>query len=218
MTFHSSAEIEAIVRLVVQRLRSMTAPVKHEEQAEVQDIVSETFVVEGRLLTLESLQGNMEHASRIQVAPGTVVTPAVKDELRSRKIELVFAPQKAEGNKAILRSANGLILLADSGFSTQGIAIGEVTTSSGNVLADTGRLAAHLNSGGQGCLWWSGTPFLAMRTTESNRNLRAIQLLRIQDLERAKKEAEPNVLILDSQQWNSNQVANLASEWSKRLG
>jgi hypothetical protein len=44
-----------------------------------------------KLVTLRTLDGRLGGVSRVVVARRAVVTPAVKDELRRRKIELVFA-------------------------------------------------------------------------------------------------------------------------------
>jgi len=42
-----------------------------------------------RVVTMRSIEGRLTGVSRLIVKPRTVVTPAVKDELKVRKIEMV---------------------------------------------------------------------------------------------------------------------------------
>lgn len=43
-----------------------------------------------RLITLRTIEKQLAGVNRLVVPPKSVVTPAVKDELRARKIELVY--------------------------------------------------------------------------------------------------------------------------------
>jgi len=44
-----------------------------------------------RVVTLRSIEGRLSGVTRLLVQPRAIVTPAVKDELKQRKIELVMA-------------------------------------------------------------------------------------------------------------------------------
>jgi len=43
-----------------------------------------------RLITLRTIEKQLSGMKRVVVPPKSVVTPAVKDELRARKIELIY--------------------------------------------------------------------------------------------------------------------------------
>jgi len=43
-----------------------------------------------RVITLRSIEGQLSGITRLVVRPRAIVTPAVKDELKTRRIQLVF--------------------------------------------------------------------------------------------------------------------------------
>ncbi|HEX5104512.1 MAG TPA: hypothetical protein VFV87_11905, partial [Pirellulaceae bacterium] len=45
--------------------------------------------LEERVITMDSIKGKLAGISRLVVGGGSIITPAVKDELRQRNIELV---------------------------------------------------------------------------------------------------------------------------------
>ena len=73
-------EIERIVREVIRRLTSAGVQV---------DTVNSTLKIEGRLVTLATIEGRLEGIQKLVVMPKAVVTPSVRDELRDKKVELV---------------------------------------------------------------------------------------------------------------------------------
>jgi ribose 5-phosphate isomerase RpiB len=60
----------------------------------------------GRVVTLASLDGRLAGVRQVIVAKGTVVTPAVRDELRKKKIKLEFSDNNHRANV----SAGGVLL------------------------------------------------------------------------------------------------------------
>ena len=76
----TDAEIERIVREVIRRLTSAGVQV---------DNANSTLKVEGRLVTLATIEGRLEGIQQLVVQPKAVVTPSVRDELRDKKVELV---------------------------------------------------------------------------------------------------------------------------------
>lgn len=91
----SSLELEQIVRVVMQRLaagRDLMEGVS--EIADVSDLANE-LVIQDRLVTLKTVDQQLDGKSRLRVQPRAVVTPAVVDLLRSLKIELVRDGQSA---------------------------------------------------------------------------------------------------------------------------
>lgn len=73
-------EIERIVREVIRRL--MSAGVRIEK-------TDSTLKLESRLVTLATIEGQLEGIQQLVVLQKAVVTPSVRDELRDKKIELV---------------------------------------------------------------------------------------------------------------------------------
>ena len=73
-------QLEWIVQEVIRRLRQLdgNAPASG----------SELRLTE-RLVTIGTLENRLSNVARVIVQPRAVVTPAVRDELKQRKIELV---------------------------------------------------------------------------------------------------------------------------------
>jgi hypothetical protein len=84
MTF-SEEQIEWIVVEVIRRLGLLgaSAEANGAPQSNVELCISE------RVVTLRTIEGRLAGAKRLVVVPRTIVTPAVKDELKARNIELV---------------------------------------------------------------------------------------------------------------------------------
>jgi len=85
------AEIDRIVAEVVRRLRTLMAssspaPVK---------FTSNELHLDEKVITLRTLEGRLEGINKVIVATRAVITPAVKDELRQRKIAWERATTKA---------------------------------------------------------------------------------------------------------------------------
>ena len=88
MTF-SEEQIEWIVREVLRRLRVIALPVVEKQSA---TSAASELRIEERVVTLRAIEGRLNGVSRLLVPPRAVVTPAVKDELKKRKIELATSP------------------------------------------------------------------------------------------------------------------------------
>jgi hypothetical protein len=84
MTF-TEQEVEWIVVEVIRRLRlgGASAQANGAPESNVELCLSE------RVVTLRTIEGRLADAKRLVVAPRTIVTPAVKDELKARNVELV---------------------------------------------------------------------------------------------------------------------------------
>lgn len=105
-------DIDLIVREVLKRLAQMTdgaAPTKTVHsvpstngqekitapQAPVAPKPQGVLVISDRVVTTAQLQGKLDGIQRVQVVPRAVITPAVRDLLRDRKIELQFVEPAA---------------------------------------------------------------------------------------------------------------------------
>ena len=109
----TAAEIERIVRKVLADLGAAgVAPPAAAENGEKQNVASTArteeaqklhCVVAVRVVTLATLDGRLNGASVLTVPRGAVITPAVRDELKSRSIRLEFADAaaKEQANNAV---------------------------------------------------------------------------------------------------------------------
>ena len=77
MTF-TEQDVEQIVIEVIRRLGGLPG-----------DAHSKELKLAERIVTLRSIEGKLIDMKRVIVAANAVVTPAVKDELNAREIELV---------------------------------------------------------------------------------------------------------------------------------
>lgn len=78
--------IEYIVREVIRRLTADGRLAASSDAAVT--VPPRELVIRERLVTLATLNGKLDGLARITVARRAVVTPAVRDELKQRKIEL----------------------------------------------------------------------------------------------------------------------------------
>lgn len=229
MTIHS-AEIEAIVKVVLQRLKTVVAPMDAEAAdtaervptaklpstpAHAEARATEVFRLDSRLVTLEMLRGQLAGINTVQVHPKAIVTPAVMDELRAKNIRLIRDAQANTTSSA--RYDQRMLVVWEAQKLSPLAASFECLASSHHSSADVGRIAAHLNSGGLAALWCTRTPFAAIRAAATNPVLKAVQIERPEDLVRATREAEPNVIIVDDTRWQPTQLTHLAHEWAGRL-
>jgi hypothetical protein len=79
-------QVAAIVVEVIRRLGLLEGVAAGESNSTTAELT-----VTDRVVTLRSLEGRLMSVSRLIVSAKAVVTPAVKDELRARRIELVRA-------------------------------------------------------------------------------------------------------------------------------
>lgn len=91
MTF-TEADVERIVVEVIRRLRAMEQPVNRRDYAALPGVdagVNHDLVLTERVITMRTVEGRLGGVQRLLVSAQAVVTPAVRDELRKHKIELV---------------------------------------------------------------------------------------------------------------------------------
>jgi hypothetical protein len=85
MTFNEE-QVEWIVGEVIRRLGLLEG--RRGTATSVSSPVTELVVAE-KVVTMRTIQDRLTNVSKIVVSDRAVVTPAVRDELRSRKIELI---------------------------------------------------------------------------------------------------------------------------------
>ena len=86
MTF-TKEQIEWVVVEVIRRLGLVSASVDGEERSF--SSVGGDLAIAERLVTLRSIEGRLAGVKRLVVKSRAVITPAVRDELKQRQIELV---------------------------------------------------------------------------------------------------------------------------------
>ena len=88
MTF-TEEQVTAIVVEVIRRLGLVNG-----QRVAVSERSSTTaeLLITDKVITLQSLEGRLGNVTRLIVEPRAVVTPAAKDELNARKIEMAVRP------------------------------------------------------------------------------------------------------------------------------
>jgi len=225
----TATQIEDIVRVVVERLLAdavaqlvVMKPVKSTEPHLAETIsvsrpVGEVHLSD-RVVTLESLKGQLDGAKSVVVHPKAVVTPAAKDLLRQQSIRLVRQLPAADAKSS--RPAPLLLVTNPSQHAllSKRVCPQQATTIAANdAVGGVLKIAEQLAEQKLGAVWCSEAPFASVAATYGHSQLRAMQLFDVRDLSRAIDQAQPNVLILDSRTWNPSAIANLVSTWFRSL-
>jgi len=87
MTFNEE-QVEWIVVEVMRRLELMPATADQRSSSSATDLR-----IADRVVTMRSIEGRLNGVARVVVKRRAVITPAVRDELKQRKIELIEAPE-----------------------------------------------------------------------------------------------------------------------------
>lgn len=215
----TATQIEDIVRVVVERLRmDVAAPAVRVASSKIVEPTVGEVHLSDRVITLESLKGQLGGAKSIVVHPKAVVTPAVIDILRQQSIRLVRQLPNASAKAA--RPAPLMLITGDKQHSilSKRVCSQQATTIAASAVdSAVSLIAQNLATGKLGAVWCSDSPFASVAATYGHAGLRAIQLADLQDLPRAIEQAQPNVLVLDCRRWNPPAIANLVSTWFRRL-
>ena len=231
-----SQEIESIVRMVLDRLRDGLLTSGEATTATPNAIATTanttipapptspgTLVIEDSLITLQSLGDRLSGVTTLQIAKRSVVTPAVQDELRQRKIKLVrgtTSTLKTNSNPTASSSSKSAVTInviaSDAKLKVVRGVNKLIAVQSIVDQADTNKLASSLTIGNTKTLWCSALPFAAAVSLASQApRLRSITLSQAADLQRAVREADPHVIVVDEKHWSSFQVARLVQAWSQ---
>jgi hypothetical protein len=232
----NAAEIETIIRVVLERLRQVdaapsaaanmqpAAPVAAEANA-VSRVVPVTapsaaslqsaanrLRLELPLITLEQLRSNLSGIQVLEVPRRAVVTPAVLDELRQRGVKLQRLSPHELRQSSSTQSSPSLMLVAPAGIvKQQGAGAKLVEDADSQTTLHT--ISEHVFTPGHGVVWCSPRPFAAAMAIRGQAQLRAVQLTSLSDLKQAVAEAQPNLLIVDPRQWSAPAIANLLRTW-----
>lgn len=223
----SAAEIEAIVRVVIERLRTARAApadaTKLPTSADGQSAVTnpDELLVSERVITLELLKGMLPNKKIVRVHPRAVVTPAAQDELRSRGITLVRGGLRKSADASritpllLIATVNQQPVLSKRVCPQQA----RVSLASNSVNEDLKLVESHLAASGRGVIWCSATPFAAViaSQTSGTKSVRAVQLTNPAELQAAIAQAQPNLLIVDHSHWSIAALENLVKNWHRSM-
>ncbi|MCA9134444.1 MAG: hypothetical protein KDA45_14845 [Planctomycetales bacterium] len=217
-------EMETIVRVVVERLRSLNlAPAPRPTAGSDQPLPaasasdSATLRLDHKVIALADLQGHWASIKTLQVDARAVVTPAVRDELRSRGIALQrnSIAARAAGNSSGPRPLLVLAPAAKQATLLRPLQTLATLAASGDCAADLDVLHHHFRGSAAYAIWCTSRPFAASRAAATQASLSAVLLPSIDDLARAIEEASPNTFILDDRRWSSASLGHLARHWSR---
>lgn len=232
----SAAEIETIIRVVMERLRAEgAAPLqtKSGRQHPARSVPTDsnsvsdasTLRLNAQLITLEQVNGQLAGVRVIEVPKRAVVTPAVVDELRRFNVSLkrdgaIFA------NSTDSKSASTILVvappakltkqLANSSSDAQLVEGVDLEANLQAIMAHVGTVDAEMadvGMEGNRVIWCSSRPFAAAFATRNEPRLRSVQLANTSDLPLAIAQVQPNVLIIDQRHWSAASIAHLSRTW-----
>ncbi len=209
----STLDTDAIVREVVRRLTAMldsaVPPATQRVAAEAQP--GELPVAE-RVVTLASLEGRLANVRRIVIGRKAIVSPAARDELRARGIEV------ARGEPRTSIHARPILLAAD----TEGpvclkewertVGAGATRCTEHTREAIVARLGPWIESGGV-AVWWTEQPARTVCDANRDPRVRACLAHDATAVDEALGMAQANVLVFDVRR----RQAQLWKNWLGRL-
>lgn len=222
---NESIDIEAIVRLVVERLRLETAngsiarsaaqqPHLAEPSESAPDTAATNLMIEERVVTTELLRGRLEGIQSLQVMQKAIVTPAVLDDLRDHNIELrrVDASQTPTHNARVR-----LAILTSPATSSQSAA-----DTLCRLFKTTATVTAQQATGGQlrQCLSQTGAAPVLFITDSPHETLWQVHQLKIRamlcrtacEIREAKQTFQAKVLLIDSRSGLGSDIVDALRE------
>ena len=227
----TSIDIEQIIRVVMQRLAvagDLMSGVG--EIADTQELDNE-LVLHDKLVTLGSLEGKLSGKRRLRVQPRAIVTPAVVDELRRFKVELVRDSQPTKHRLVADASAGAFVPAKSTAIVAPILVCGSAVwfESLSRHLCPKQAfvrgcddqsaievIQKHKTRGGLRVVWVSPTPFAANIASAST-GCTTVMLPGLADLKAALQQADPECLIVDASRFTVAAVGNLVRAMFKHL-
>lgn len=208
----SSVEIEQIVRVVIQRLA-----VGRELMDGVVAIGGASnepteLVLTERLITTHLLEGRLTGMQTARVSANAVVTPAVIDLLRARKIRLVRSGSKAPTSASIFVCGSALWF----GSLGRHLCPKQARIEACDESAVLPMIADHLASGGCHAIWITGRPYAAAVDAQLHAGHTVVQLPSLAELASALEQTQPQIWIIDSSRWTVAAVGNFVRTLARR--
>jgi hypothetical protein len=220
----TSNDIEQIIRVVMQRLAAAGDFVSG-VGAIADPSADSDLVLTDRVVTLKTLEGKLSGKRRLRVHPRAVVTPAVADELRKAKVELVrdgassAIRTHSASDVATTVSAKPIIphhapvLVCGSAvwFNSlpRHLCPKQATVSQCDDSAAVDLIKQHKARGGQRSIWLTATPFAASVAVARANCCTAVLLPNLGELKSALEQANPECVIVDASRFTVAAIGNL---------
>jgi hypothetical protein len=174
----------------------------------------ESLVLDRRVVTLADLPDRIKAVQRVVVPQGAVVTPAVKDELQQRKIQLIVG----EANVAPAEAAKAILMVAASTYDAaplagalkrEGLAVEPRRMDC--LIRATDRLADDLKSGWMAGILATGYTAAALCLANRHAGVRALLGVRADTVAAEAASVGANLLVVDpatSGFWGLKQMAS----------
>lgn len=223
----SAIDIEQIIRVVIERLAAGRALMEGVVDLAQPASESSELVIQDRVVTTHLVEPHLDGKRSLRVTARAVVTPAVLDLLRTKKIELVRDSQSPLPKASTDR---GAAVTADTAAAPAIAAVSPVLVCGSAVWfnslsrhlcpqqanvqgcdddAALQRIEAHLSRGGDRAVWLTPRPFAAAVMAQRTSKVAAVQLASLSDLSAALEQAQPQLLIVDAPRWTVAAIGNL---------
>jgi hypothetical protein len=248
-TMTTTTEIEAIVRRVLQGMLASGAAPSSVASPSAANTVAEKkpadyFAITDSLITLASIPTSLDGVAELRVSKKSVVTPSVRDLLKSKNIRVVRGDILSQsGSKALadfvssssasslVKSASTLgsaspvqpILIAgqSSWYSSLKRPLCPKATKLTDLAADDASalrtIGAGLREGHKAGVLIAGSPHNVCWQAARDEKLRPIVVSDWSELNSILKEVPTNLLILSQSKWNAPSTINVIRVFSKHL-
>ncbi|MEI8212405.1 MAG: hypothetical protein WCI02_09670 [Planctomycetota bacterium] len=229
------AEIERIVREVLQTILSSQGSALGSAPAVVAAAIPASFTIAESVVSLESLRALPKEVRHISIGPNAILTPAVRDWCRERSIAIERSPVAAAKQIAAPESAPHGNLATEEMKSeairpqrlfVSGSALWlkslekqlcpkqtRVSELQGDDAGTIRSVAVAIRQGFAGAIAIVSAPHAALWQAARDDALRPVVLSQWSDLADALREVPTNVLIVPAQRWNISGTANIARHY-----
>ncbi len=222
---HSTLDIDQIVREVLRRLAQEqgghaqnNGAVRGKQPQPPQP--SGTLVLEDRLLTVAQLDGRLNGIRRLKVSSKAVVTPAVRDLLREKKIEL----EKTAGDAATRSGADISLVIGAAenaacpaevvqGLRATGVHVAQLARSGmASILEE---VAEEVCKGGSLGLLLTSEPLVGVCLANRKPGARAAWAGCVKGVQNAKKQLGVNLLVVNPSGKSTAELKQMLSEFCR---
>jgi hypothetical protein len=228
------AEIERIVREVLQTILSNQGSASGNAPAVVAAAIPASFTIAESVVSLESLRALPKEARHISIGPNAILTPAVRDWCRERSIAIersspasvkqIAAPESAPHSnptseairpQRLFVSGSALWLKSlEKQLCPKQTRVSELQGDDAGTIRS---VAVAIRQGFAGAIAIVSAPHAALWQAARDDALRPVVLSQWSDLADALREVPTNVLIVPAQRWNISGTANIARHYVEHL-
>jgi len=200
-TFPSPIQNSCPTAFPVAGATSVSTPAAEANSTSSAQAHAHVFECNNKVISMQTLRGNLDNVTAIRVKPKTIVTPAVRDELRDRKIEIVFDL----GSSCKSGNVPARILLGTTCNSTGNSLRDQLAANGTQVQLHVEKSAAQLAtkvgnkiSNSLPAVIVADHPYSAACSANRNSKVRAVVIGDPNELRAAKAELNPNCVVIQS--------------------